>query len=424
MVKKRIGVVADDVTGANDIGIMFAKNHYSTAVFPLKLVQQEMFMEETQGLDTIIIDTDSRFDDKELAAEKVRQATRLLMELGCDMYHNKTCSVFRGNIGAEFDAMQDVLGVTCSMVIAAFPGNGRTTLEGLHYVYGELLENSQFKEDPIHPMNTSSLKEIMQQQTKRKIANITVAELELGLAAVKDRMECLKKEYAYIIFDVRNQKDLQLVARAVKDEKNICGSSAIGEELPKVYEPCISQGGVLTVVGSLTKQSQSQITYMKERGYPVYEFHTDCIYDEEELNREMQTIVAKAVEAMSLRENVVIHTSNEKQQIKATKERGKQLRLTDEEIGKKISNSIFCMTECIMKQGQYSKLVVAGGDTSAAITAGLKIHKMLILQEIETGVPSMKASTKFGNIDLVLKSGSFGSESFLEKAAECLRKMR
>ena len=132
---KRIGVVADDVTGANDIGIMFKNGGYRSAVFPLKLLKRCKIEEEVQGLDVIIIDTDTRFADAETAKEKVAQATDILKKMHCDRYINKTCSVFRGNIGAEFDSMQDVLGIDCSMVIAGFPKNGRTTVDGIHYVY-------------------------------------------------------------------------------------------------------------------------------------------------------------------------------------------------------------------------------------------------------------------------------------------------
>ena len=65
--------------------------------------------------------------------------------------------------------MQDVLGVGCSMVIAGFPGNGRTTVDGIHYVYGTRLEDSQFRTDPIHPMDCSFLPDIMHRQTDRPI---------------------------------------------------------------------------------------------------------------------------------------------------------------------------------------------------------------------------------------------------------------
>ena len=229
--KKRIGVVADDVTGANDIGIMFHKGGYRAAVFPLGLLQACDLREEAEGLEVIIIDTDSRLDRPEDARKKVRKATELLMTLPCDMYHNKTCSVFRGNIGAEFDEMQDVLGISCSMVILGFPENGRTTVDGIHYVYGRKLEESQFRNDPIHKMTTSSLEEILHRQSARPAGHITWRDLDQGLAHVMEKKERLKKQCSYVIFDIRDQEDLRLAALAVAEEKNICGSSAIGEGL-------------------------------------------------------------------------------------------------------------------------------------------------------------------------------------------------
>ena len=73
--KKRIGVVADDVTGANDIGVMFRKGGYRSAVFPLSLLSLCDLKEECEELDAVIIDTDSRFDDPRTAADKVAQAS-------------------------------------------------------------------------------------------------------------------------------------------------------------------------------------------------------------------------------------------------------------------------------------------------------------------------------------------------------------
>ena len=215
--KKRIGVVADDVTGANDIGIMFQKGGYRAAVFPLGLLRacDCDLREEAEGLEVIIIDTDSRLDRPEDARKKVRKATELLMTLPCDMYHNKTCSVFRGNIGAEFDEMQDVLGVSCSMVILGFPENGRTTVDGIHYVYGRKLEESQFRNDPIHKMTTSSLEEILHRQSARPAGHITWRDLDQGLVHVMEKKERLKKQCSYVIFDIRDQADLRLSALAV-----------------------------------------------------------------------------------------------------------------------------------------------------------------------------------------------------------------
>jgi hypothetical protein len=66
--------------------------------------------------------------------------------------------------------------------------------------------------------------------------------------------------------------------------------------------------------------------------------------------------------------------------------------------------------------------VVAGGDTSAAVTEALKIYRMDMIREIEAGIPLMQGRSALGDIDLVLKSGSFGSEAFLEKAVQAVRR--
>lgn len=131
---KLIGIVADDITGANDIGIMYAKADWQTDVYPYPFSQTKMgtFLPEV-----LIIDTNSRLDSYNEAYEKVFSSTINLQLLGCEQFFNKTCSVFRGNIGAEFDAMLDALESEFAVVVLGFPKNGRTTINGQHYVHGK-----------------------------------------------------------------------------------------------------------------------------------------------------------------------------------------------------------------------------------------------------------------------------------------------
>ena len=97
--------------------------------------------------------------------------------------------------------------------------------------------------------------------------------------------------------------------------------------------------------------------------------------------------------------------------------KGQKLGFTHEEIGKRISGCLCRVTRRVLTETGCRKLVVAGGDTSAAVTGELEIYRMEIGEEIEAGVPAMTGKTNLGEMSLVLKSGSFGSESFLEKAA-------
>ena len=432
--RKRIGVSADDITGANDIGIMFAKNGYKAGIFP---INQTDFINPEEGLDVVIIDTDSRFDDKETASRKVHKAARKLMELNCDMYYKKTCSVFRGNIGSEFDAMQDEIKQKCSMVVLGFPKNGRTTVNGMHYVYGKLLEESQFRNDPVNPMDISNLKEIMQRQTLRSIENITIEDLDMGVDFASKKVFSLKDKVSYIIFDVRNQYDLKNIARIIKNERSICGSSAICEELAEVYgensfeffqkkavhkveDPC----GVMMVAGSLTEQTIRQVEYMKRTSCSVIEFHTDKIYDNNLLKEEMESIAENSSKLIRSGNDVLVHTSNTHQQIENTKCIGYSMGFDDEHIGKMISSSICGIVSRIKDSTGCKKIVAAGGDTSAALVNGMGIGKMIVLNEIEPGVPSMYGYNHDEEFLLVLKSGSFGSDSFLSKAAWELKRLQ
>ena len=78
-------------------------------------------------------------------------------------------------------------------------GNGRTTVDGIHYVYGTRLEDSQFRTDPIHPMDCSFLPDIMHRQTDRPIGQITWSDLDQGLEFVKEKRRTEAQLRLYII---------------------------------------------------------------------------------------------------------------------------------------------------------------------------------------------------------------------------------
>jgi uncharacterized protein YgbK (DUF1537 family) len=63
----------------------------------------------------------------------------------------------------------------------------------------------------------------------------------------------------------------------------------------------------------------------------------------------------------------------------------------------------------------YTRIIVAGGETSGAVTRRLGFRSYLIGVSIAPGVPVM-VPTENPKIRLVLKSGNFGSETFFTDA--------
>lgn len=424
--RKRIGVVADDITGANDIGVMLAKNGLRVTVISQ---EDEPCLADFAQNDALVINTGSRLDTPEQAAEKSARAAAFLRSAGCDMIHTKTCSVFRGNIGAAFDAVQDALEVRCSMVVAGFPRNGRTTRDGVHYLNGVPVAQTNFANDPVTPIAFSRLDELIGRQSQRKCAGFTWEWLDRSPAEQQAHLAELKEQAAYIIFDVRDQEDLMRIARLIAQEPNICGSSAICEELPKAWGmespviPCPVGGadgqGTLILAGSLTPQTAAQVERLEQRGIERLVMTSPKLLDAKTRAQEVERAAAFAADRLCSGQDVLVYASRDTQGVR---EASAALGISEIEAGRQISLAFEAVASAVETRTGLRRWVVAGGETSDAVSRGLGVRSMRIWQEIEAGVPVMTAATHQGQeLLLVLKSGSFGTPDFLLKAVETLR---
>ncbi len=417
-----MGVVADDVTGANDIGIMFAKWGYRVHVYD----HDALAPVARDAPDICIVNTSSRLDDGQTAYDKVYAATKALQMLGCNHFHNKTCSVFRGNIGVEFDAMLDALGLDFAVVVLGFPKNGRTTVNATHYVRGVPLEASEFRHDPVHPMTRSNLVDILAAQTARKVGQIDHATIAAG--RLRPRLDAMRGEYSYVILDVTDQAMLRAIAEIVADEPVLCGSSAIAEELPAFWDakpssqplapPPVQPGlGILCTAGSLTPQTAAQIEHMRGLGTLAFALDTLRLFDEAQREGELTRLSQALVAELRGGANAILHSGDDRDATRAAGETG---GFSAVEVSRLVSATLAEVTARVLAACGGNRLLVAGGETSAAVCARLGVRGMAIYREIQPGLPSCLSLTE-PPLLLVLKSGSFGSPDFFAQALEHLR---
>jgi uncharacterized protein YgbK (DUF1537 family) len=422
-----LGIVADDTTGANDIGLMFRKNNYTA-----KVVTFDKKIQNTADADVLIIDTDSRLDTLEESYNKVYESTKILQDMGCSLFFNKTCSVFRGNIGVEFDAMLDALNENFAVISVAFPKNGRKTINGTHTVHGKLLEQSEFANDPVHPMHESNLVEILQKQTSRKVTMIPLEIVRKGPIELRKEIEKQRVSFHYCIVDSENQTDLAIVAEAVHDFPVLCGSSGIAEELPKFIKVDLVQNpvedlqfsdskGVLVVSGSLTPQTRAQTAHLIEIGTSAIILDSRKVFNQFEKETEIARVINTVQSIIEAGNDVLIMADNRGEIVAETKEIGKQFLHNELTTSKMISSALADATLAIVRNSGISRLVVAGGDTSGTVCRRLGISGNYVLEEIETGVPS--GLTLDRSMLIVLKSGSFGKPDFLETAVKHLKQL-
>ncbi|MFQ8626449.1 MAG: four-carbon acid sugar kinase family protein, partial [Candidatus Gastranaerophilaceae bacterium] len=135
-----VGIIADDLTGANDTALQFHLKGANTQI----LLSDEVEPLNVRGTQTWAISTESRNVEPEIAYEKVVKATKMFVDkINPDFFYKKIDSTIRGNIAVEVLGMLAVLEWDAS-VIPAFR-RVRTTVGGYHLLRGVPIERTKWR---------------------------------------------------------------------------------------------------------------------------------------------------------------------------------------------------------------------------------------------------------------------------------------
>lgn len=124
----RLGVIADDFTGATDIASFLVQNGLTTIQF-----NGIPDSEEITEAQAIVVSLKSRSCPADQAVAQSLAALAWLQKQGCERFYFKYCSTFdstaQGNIGPVTDALLQALGETQTVICPALPVNGRTVYQ-------------------------------------------------------------------------------------------------------------------------------------------------------------------------------------------------------------------------------------------------------------------------------------------------------
>ena len=99
--------------------------------------------------------------------------------------------------------------------------------------------------------------------------------------------------------------------------------------------------------------------------------------------------------------------------------RSVQARLGREVAGQLVEDLLAEVAKSLPERG-FSRMLVAGGETSGAVVSALGVKALSIGPEIDPGVPWTR-SRSGPDVVLALKSGNFGAPDFFLKAWRSLR---
>ena len=154
-------VIADDITGAAEMAGI-AHCHGQQVHLLCSLCCDSVAAERTG---TTVIATDTRSMTEEEAIAETRRITAHLSPItyhpSSITYHlfKKTDSALRGHVVAELKTLMETLGYQRAVYLPANPSKGRIIKDGVYYINGTPIDETDFSFDPEFPAKTAILKE-------------------------------------------------------------------------------------------------------------------------------------------------------------------------------------------------------------------------------------------------------------------------
>jgi len=160
---EKVVIIADDLTGAADTGVQFAKRGLSTLV----LIEGSHPVSAPVSAEVLAFNTNTRHEDSQQAYKIVYEVAKDFKKRGIRYIYKKIDSMLRGNIGAEVEAVMDATGIETAILVPSFPSQGRITVGGYHLVNQIPLQDTEVASDLKDPVKDSYLPSLIQAQSKR-----------------------------------------------------------------------------------------------------------------------------------------------------------------------------------------------------------------------------------------------------------------
>lgn len=415
-----LGCIADDLTGATDVALMLTRAGMRT----LQVMQVPDATTPLDGFDAVVVALKSRtIPAKDSVAMSLASADALLAR-GAQQILFKYCSTFdstdAGNIGPVADALMERLGVAFTLACPAFPANKRTIYLGNLYAGDVPLAESSMKDHPLTPMRDSNLVRVLQRQTKHSVGLVAFPVVQQGSDAIKAAFgQAQAAGQRYVVVDAITDRHLIDIGAAAADMKLITGGSGIALGLPQnfikrgVLKPAAANarfpapaGRSAILSGSCSVATRAQVAAAAKANIPAFQIAPMALAKG---SITVETIVAWAL-AQSAGGPVLITSSAAPDEVRAIQD-----KLGRDDAGQLIEATLARVATALVGKG-FSRLIVAGGETSGAVVNGLGVKALAIGPEIDPGVPWTRTIGHAHDLVLALKSGNFGTEDFFVKA--------
>lgn len=412
-------VIADDLTGATDTGIAFTNAGLETIVHLLPVTEPA-----THPCDVTVLSTHSRHLASDEAKSKVASALKPFHKKSNapPWIYKKIDSTLRGHPGPELTATLEMLGQNRCLIAPAFPAQGRTTRNGIHYVGDMPLAETVFGQE----VSTSHVADLFADLAP------TYSHHHIGLETIRQNPANLSQLFrannsAFFIADAATDADLQTLtdAAVAANMRLFCGSAGLANALTRTLKlqpnsatadvgivHAVAHGQaqtlpLLVVAGTRNPQTARQIEQLIAHKNTRH-LQPHSIAEPSAVNADLRA----ALQTLSNADVLVISTE------------GLELDGLEPQL---IAQRIGILTRSILDEthggDSYPQgVILTGGDTAMGTCMALGSAAIRLRGEVEVGVPYGELiDGPYAGLRLVTKAGGFGSDEVLIRSMEILR---
>lgn len=411
-----IGIIADDLTGANDTGLQFH----------LKGCNTQILFDSTGEFNNKFsqawaISTETRNISPEKAAEKVYSTTKnILNNLHAEYIYKKMDSTLRGNIAPEILAVLEATDYDAAIILPAFPQESRTTVGGYHLLKGMPLERTEFARDPRSPIFESHIPTLLKSQIEDASLVGLIEFKTVGKGAgpiLREMHQLINEGKKLIVVDSLSTTDMEQAALAIrKSSFKIlpCGSAGLAQVLAEEWFPDLNYQHIsntlpdlpiLVVSGSATNITKTQMLKLQEE--EDLDPYFIRITPDKLLDELYEDLTERILNNLGKNNTVVLQACDfENDDVRSfLAEKG----LTSEKIPGLLTDYLADLTRKVVAQREVI-LVLVGGETSYKCCSAISSRNLQIIDEVEPAIPlCMDHKAQW----IVTKSGNLGSPKTL-----------
>jgi len=377
-----IGVIADDLTGAAEIGAIGLRYGLHSQIL-------------TNGkpggtADLICVDTDSRACDPDEAAQRVTAAAGLLHKAGAEWIYKKVDSVLRGHAVVETEAAMSQLHFSRAILAPANPSLGRKIRDGRYFVKGRLIHKTEFARDPEHPRSSPDVLDLLD---KSRVFPLSVCGVDsvlpqagIGLAEAsssEDVMQWAQRVDLKTTFVAGGAEFFGrlLASLGNKEQANGAEETALDEEARELF-----------ICGTLSDSGRQFLRSARGQRTPVFSLPVELLWGAEFSGPAIDAIVRRIVIAFQTQRRIILNSGS--------------TVARDRAVSRRLVEFLACLAASILKEVDVKRIYCEGGATSAQLVRQMGWPRMTVSRELAPGVVMLSVDPEHQRF-LIIKPGSY-----------------